>query len=63
MYSQALDETEYSYQTLANDKWVAGQIEFCRRRQNLTWSHHEVVASLMSEEPEEALALLDTAEM
>lgn len=37
MYSQALEETPYVYQTLANDKFVASRFEFYRRRENLSW--------------------------
>jgi hypothetical protein len=45
-YSQALEVTDASYQTLAHAKSVASKFEFCRRRQNLSWSHHQEVASL-----------------
>jgi hypothetical protein len=50
MYSQALEATEYEYQTLAKDKRIANMFEFKRRRLNLTHAHHIEVASL---EPEE----------
>lgn len=59
MYSQALEETQYAYATLAKDKFVASRFEFLRRRKNLSWSHHEVVASL---EPSEQDRWLDQAE-
>ena len=45
MYSQYLDDG-LSYTTLAHYKWVSKEVQFCRRRQNLSWSHHEEVASL-----------------
>jgi len=45
-YSQALDETEFSYKTLRTDSWVAHRIEVSRRRDNLSWSHHREVAPL-----------------
>ena len=45
-YAQALDETGYSYSTLATDKWVTGKIESSRRRENLRFSHHREVAGL-----------------
>jgi hypothetical protein len=50
MYSQALDATEMEYGTLANAKWVSGQFEFSRRRENLSWSHHLEVAKLGPDE-------------
>lgn len=58
-YSQALEATGFDYSTLAHDKYVAGRIEFCRRRQNLPWSHHADVAAL---DPDEQDAMLDQAE-
>ncbi len=58
-YSQALEVTDYEYGTLAHDSYVAKNIEICRRRQKLTWSHHAEVAAL---EPEEQECLLDLAE-
>lgn len=59
MYTQALDETKYKYQTLVNDVWVASKVEFSRRRENLSYKHHQEVASL---EPDEQVKLLDIAE-
>jgi hypothetical protein len=41
MYSQALDATDYEDGSLRNAKYVADRIEICRRRQNLSWSHHQ----------------------
>lgn len=41
MYSQVMDETGFSLQTLTNDKYVASKIEIYRRREILSWSHHE----------------------
>ena len=59
MYSQAIDATEKSYQTLANAKFVAGKVDVSRRRENLSWGHHAEVAAL----PEDvADRLLDAAE-
>jgi N6-adenosine-specific RNA methylase IME4 len=57
MYSQALDATSKAYQTLANYKYVAEKFEFSRRRENLTWGHHEAVAGI--DNPDH---LLDLAE-
>lgn len=59
MYSQALDVTGYEYSTLANMKWVADRIPFSERSENLSWSHHQQVASL---EPGLQIELLDRAE-
>lgn len=50
VYAQAMDETHYKYQTLANDKWVSKSIPPSRRRETLTWSHHAEVADLMPED-------------
>jgi len=58
-YSQALDETDYSYSSLSGAAWVCNKIEICRRRQNLSWSHHAEVASLDENKQE---IYLDSAE-
>jgi N6-adenosine-specific RNA methylase IME4 len=55
-YSQALDEGDYEYQTLNAAAWVSRQIEFMRRRINLTWSHHREVAALPPSDQDELLA-------
>src|SRR5215471_4465886 len=57
-YAQALDATDYAYQTIAAAKWVAGRFEISRRRENLTWSHHREVAI---EDDAEQDAVLDAA--
>lgn len=54
-YAQALDETGYSYSTLATDKWVAKKIGLSRRRENLRFSHHREVAGLPPPEQEKWL--------
>jgi hypothetical protein len=59
VYAQALDATEYDYKTLADAKWVASRFEVSRRRVNLSWSHHRVVAKFS---PKEQDAWLDRAE-
>jgi hypothetical protein len=58
-YAQALDATEYSYQTYANAKSVAKRVEVYRRRENLSFGHHAEVAAL---EPAEQDRWLDRAE-
>jgi len=55
MYAQALDETGYSYSTLATDKWVTDKIEPSRRRENLRFSHHREVAGLPAPEQDKWL--------
>ena len=57
-YTQALDATDYEYQTLANMHYVAKHVPIYRRRENLSWSHHSTVASLPAEIGD---AMLDTA--
>ena len=54
-YTQALETTTYSRQTLKDAAWVAGKIETSRRRDVLTWSHHKEVTALTIEEQEEVL--------
>jgi hypothetical protein len=46
MYAQAIDATDKSYQTIADAKWVAGQFEISDRSENLSWTHHRVLAAL-----------------
>jgi len=44
-YAQAIEVSDKEYQTLADAARVAGNIEFTRRRVNLSWSHHQEVAN------------------
>ncbi len=60
MYSQALDSSDYDYQTLRNAAWVSSRIELSRRRDELSWNHHLEVAAL---EPEQQDVLLDQAQI
>jgi hypothetical protein len=46
MYAQALEATDWDYETLRAAKWVAEKVESVRRRTDLSWSHHREVASL-----------------
>lgn len=57
-YAQALEATDYSYQTIADAKWLAEKFEFSRRRENLSWSHHREVAALPDQQQD---TLLDEA--
>jgi len=45
-YAQALGATEFVYGTLANDAWVTRRVPFSLRNENLSWTHHVVVAAL-----------------
>ena len=65
-YAQAIEITKsknrpngYSYQTLRDAKWVSDRIKLSSRRDNLSWSFHQEVASL---NPEEQDFLLEEAE-
>jgi hypothetical protein len=51
-----------AYQTCANAASVCRAFEFFRRRENLSFSHHEAVASLMGDDPDLAMKLLDECE-
>jgi len=44
-----------SYQTCANAGWVFKKFHFSRRRENLSWAHHAVVASLDEEDADRFL--------
>jgi hypothetical protein len=46
MYAQAVDETDAAYGTLRNYKYVASAIELSRRRDNLSFGVHQVIAAL-----------------
>lgn len=50
--------TGYDAQTLMNMVYVASRFPISRRRENLSWSHHETLAAL---EPEEQDHWLDEA--
>ena len=57
-YVEAAKITGYDVRSLANMASLAGCFEVSRRRDNLTWSHHAVVAAL---DPEEQNRWLDVA--
>jgi len=50
MYAQAIDQTGYDYQTLANDKWLSKNIDISDRSENLGVRHAQQIASLPEEE-------------
>lgn len=51
-YAPAAKITGYDVQTLMNMVHVASRFEISRRRKNLSWSHHETVASLEIDQQE-----------
>ncbi len=59
MYEQAIERTGLDYGTLRNDKYVASQVQLSRRRDNLSFGHHQEVASYGAHEQE---ILLERAE-
>ncbi|MGB7686720.1 MAG: hypothetical protein WBL45_13165 [Solirubrobacterales bacterium] len=56
-YSRATAITGYDAQSLMNMVWVASTFEISRRREMLSWSHHEAVASLDAQQQERWLDL------
>jgi hypothetical protein len=58
-YAWASRVTGYDIQTLMNMVYVASRIDISRRRENLSWSHHETVASLDRDEQEHWLDRVD----
>ena len=58
-YPQAVDETGLEEKTLRNFKYVAGKVPLSLRRDNLTFGHHAVVASMSESDQSD---WLDTAE-
>jgi len=59
MYSQALDETEYSYGTLRNIAYVARNIELSRRHDNVDFSKYQEIASLPLKEQDKWIDKLE----
>lgn len=57
-YSQGMEATGLSYDSVSNCAWMARKFPITRRREHLSWSHHEVVSKF---EPDVADALLDLA--
>ena len=57
-YSQAMDATGLSYQSLANMVWVCRKVPMQNRRDDISWTHHRVVASV---DTEDQPGLLDMA--
>ncbi len=55
-YAAAIDTTGLEVQTLSNIASVSRRIPASRRREELSWSHHEAVACLPAAEQDEWLA-------
>jgi hypothetical protein len=51
-YDRAARVTGYDVQTLMNMVYVSSRFEISRRRESLSWSHHETLASSESSEQE-----------
>jgi hypothetical protein len=58
-YAQAMDMSGLAYTTLAHYASVCRQIQICRRRQNLYFSHHAAVARLYLTPAQQDQLLLD----
>jgi hypothetical protein len=54
-YTQALEASGFDYQRLRSAKYVADRFDFSRRRVNLTWCEHRVVAPLPSAQADRRL--------
>ena len=50
-----LEQARVEPQTQLNYRWVASRIDHDRRREQLTWSHHEAVARLTAKQQTKAL--------
>jgi hypothetical protein len=65
-YAQAVDahdKTGIPVETIRANQWVAGKVEFVRRRTNLSWNHHKEVAALEPKQQEKWLELAEKHEM
>jgi len=49
MYSQAVEETDYTEGSLRNAKWVSSKVPLSLRNDKLEFNHHVVVAPLPPE--------------
>jgi len=50
MYTQAIEMTGLSYQSIANAKWVCSKVQFSDRSEKLGFQHHQKLASLPSDQ-------------
>jgi hypothetical protein len=54
-YTQAMELTGHTYQSLANYSWVARNVPHHVRNPSLSWTHHRVVCKLAHDEQERLL--------
>jgi hypothetical protein len=59
-YAEAIELTGMTWNTLTNVISVARRVEPSRRREHLSWSHHEAIAALDPGEQDEWLQRCDT---
>lgn len=59
-YSQAINDTGFDPSYLANLKYVCSRVDLSRRREELSFSHHQEVASLDPKDQDKWLALAVT---
>ena len=55
MYAEAMERFSFAYQTLRNDKRLAESFKLSRRRDKLSFGHHDVVAALPPAEQDQWL--------
>ncbi len=48
-YTQALEQSDYSYHSLRLSKMVSERIPLFRRRNNLSWNHHAEIATSVND--------------
>lgn len=58
-FDVAIKALHFADQTLADFKWVAKHVEFSRRREKLSFSHHKEVAGLEPKEQDKYLRLAE----
>jgi hypothetical protein len=59
-YAQALSVTRLSERQLTKYRWVAEKVAPSLRRENLSFTHHEIVAALPPPDQERLLAMAET---
>lgn len=62
-YGEAAQITGYDEQTLYNMAWVANAYDISRRREKVSWSHHEELVKLDEARQDEWLDRLETEPM
>lgn len=61
--SQAEGDGKYATKTLENAKYVAGNVPFSLRKENLSFTHHLLIAALPSAEQRKWLALAESDDL